>query len=266
RRMTAHLDAEALAYGGGAAVSADKEIALNDPRRAGEIVADGRNDAVGLLLEADQLGLVMQRERRKRGGEPLDDRIEHVLRHALALLRALLRAGLEGAAGEFLAAKLVAGERGEPDVVLRIVARIGRVAHPVGDAPAAAELHCAHADEVHLRVLDPAVGLLDQGAGEAAPAEVARERKPDRAGANDENRSAGAVHRVAFPPATGLICNQYKSARRPASRRHDVPLHLPNLAVVPFRGPRILVRCPALLANDVEWLEPVIRQGNITAE
>src|SRR5439155_23976205 len=128
---------------------------------------------------------------------------EHVLRDALALLRALRRAGLEGASREALAPELVAGERGQPDVILRIVARIGRVAHVLGNAPAPAELHRAHADEVHLGMLDAAIGLLDDGAGVTAPAEIARKRKPDRARADDED---GNGHRGAFR-LIGLICN-----------------------------------------------------------
>src|SRR5262249_25754535 len=89
---------------------------------------------------------------------------------------------------ERLAPELVAVEPGDVDAVLGMIAGIGRLAHPVRDAPAAAEFHGARADDVHLRLLDCAVGLLDQRAGHAAPAELAREREPDRARADDQDR------------------------------------------------------------------------------
>src|SRR5207342_845556 len=58
------------------------------------------------------------------------------------------------------------------------------------DAPAPAEFHGADADQVHLRLLDRAVGLLDQGAGHAAPAKLARERQAHRSAADDQHRHA----------------------------------------------------------------------------
>src|SRR5262249_9446842 len=144
------------------------------------------------LLEPDQLGVVEQRHARERGRKPLDDRIEHVLRDTLALLRALRRARLEGTTREALAPELIAGERGEPDVILRIVARVRRVAHVIRDAPASAELHGAHPDEIHLGVIDAAVGLFDDGAGVATPAKIAGKRKPDWTGTDDEDRNGHA--------------------------------------------------------------------------
>src|SRR6185295_8078143 len=65
-------------------------------------------------------------------------------------------------------------------------------ADPVEDAPAPAELHGADADEVHLRLLDGAVGLLDQRARHAAPAKLARERQADRPAADNQNGRARA--------------------------------------------------------------------------
>src|SRR6478609_4130511 len=125
---------------------------------------------------------------RKGPDEAAQDRVEHVLRHAFALLRTLRRAFLLRPPREALAPELVAVEAGDIDAVLRIVAGIGRIAHPIRDAPAAAEFHGARADDVHLRLLDGAVGLLDQRAGNAAPAELARERKPHGPGAHYQDR------------------------------------------------------------------------------
>ena len=57
-----------------------------------------------------------------------------------------------------------------------------------GNAPAPAELDGADAGRKHLGIDDLAVALLDQQARHAAPAEIEREREPDRAAADDENR------------------------------------------------------------------------------
>ena len=40
-------------------------------------------------------------------------------------------------------------------------------------------------------MVDAAFGLLDQRAGDAAPAEIAGEREPDRAGADDQDGGVG---------------------------------------------------------------------------
>ena len=123
----------------------------------------------------------------ERPDEALQDRIEHVLRHALALLRALRRAFLLRSPGKSLTTELIAVERRDVDAILRIIARIRRIADPVRNAPAPAEFHGAWADDVHPRLLDRAVGLLDQRAGDAAPAEVAGKGEADRSGADDQD-------------------------------------------------------------------------------
>ena len=109
--MAAHRNAERLAHERRAAVGADHVVGVISRVFAGLRVAHGGGDMRAVILEADQLGVVMQRDAREFGRPLLDDGIEHVLRHALALLRAFLRQRLEAAAGEFLAAELVAGER-----------------------------------------------------------------------------------------------------------------------------------------------------------
>ena len=200
RGVAAHGDAGALAHQAGAAVGADEIVGRDVAGLAGGDVADLRDDTARGLLERRELGAVAQPHVRKGLHEAPQDRVEHVLRHALALLRALRRALLLRAPGEALAPELVAVEPGDIDAVLRIVAGIGRVAHPVRDAPAAAEFHGARADDVHPRLLDGAVGLLDQRAGNAAPAELAGEREPDRSGTDDQNRGA-LVHAGASTPA-----------------------------------------------------------------
>ena len=71
--------------------------------------------------------------------------------------------------------------------VERMVGRERAVEHLVGDAPAPAELHGADVHLVHLRRDDRAVALLDQLAGDAAPAELGGERQTDRPAADDQN-------------------------------------------------------------------------------
>src|SRR5262249_1271834 len=73
------------------------------------------------------------------------------------------------------------------------VARIGRGLDRADQAPTPAELHGADADQVHARLVDRAVGLLDQQAFDAAPAEIAGEREADRASADDEDGCGGFV-------------------------------------------------------------------------
>src|SRR5262249_11562722 len=125
---------------------------------------------------------------RKRACEAPQDRIEHVLGYALALLRALRWTTLLRARRKPFAPELKAVERGQVDAVLRIIAGIRRVAYPAGDAPAPAELHRARTNEIHLRLLDRAVGSFNQDAWYAAPPKTAGGREPHRSRAHDQHR------------------------------------------------------------------------------
>ena len=133
--------------------------------------------------------MVAQAHMREAAREAQQHWVEHILGTALAMLRALRRRLVLAHAGKAIASELPSRHRRDIDIVLPVVARIGRRLDPIDDAPAAAELHRAHADEVHLRLIDRAVALLDQEAGDAAPAELAGEREPDGAGADDEHGS-----------------------------------------------------------------------------
>ena len=62
------------------------------------------------------------------------------------------------------ASELVAVERRQIHIVLRIVARIRRMLDRIDDPPAPAKLHRAQADEIHARLIDRAVALLDDQA------------------------------------------------------------------------------------------------------
>src|SRR5438105_290040 len=143
-------------------------------------------DAGGVFGKARELGEVAPRHVREAGRKARQHRIEKILRAAFALLWALRRRLLLTRRGERLPAEFVAvDEARDPGVVLRVIAVVAGFLHGTHDAPAPAELHGADMDDVHLRLGDTAVGLLDQRAGHAAPAEVAREREPDRAGADN---------------------------------------------------------------------------------
>ena len=48
-------------------------------------------------------------------------------------------------------------------------------------------------------MIDGAVALLDQGAGDAAPAEIGRKREPDRTAADDEDRRFRFAHAGTSP-------------------------------------------------------------------
>ncbi len=68
----------------------------------------------------------------------------------------------------------------------------------VDQTPAAAELHRARPDEIHPRLIDRAVALLDDQAVLSAPPEIARQRQSHRPRAHDQNRNrlATRTHRL----------------------------------------------------------------------
>ena len=109
RRIAAHADAERLAHRARAAVGADHVVGVDRFLGSGRACRALRACTPSRRLgEADQFAVVAQRHLRRAFGEAAQDRIEHVLRHALALLRAFRRTGLEAAAGKRLARQLVA--------------------------------------------------------------------------------------------------------------------------------------------------------------
>src|ERR1700757_4868051 len=89
----------------------------------------------------------------------------------------------------FYAPELIAAERGHEDHVLRPGEREGRIEHLLGDPPAAAKLHRARVDLVHLRSLHDAVALLDEQTADALPAELCRQSKADRFAADNQDRN-----------------------------------------------------------------------------
>ena len=148
RRVAAHGDAEALAHQAGAAVGAD-QIAGRDrpgaPVRVSRTVATTASAVSSNAISSGRCAGTCGNVRRTAAGS------DRTCPAARVRASAGFPAGIfECASGEWLAPELVAGERCDADVVLRIVARIGRIAHPVRDTPAAAEFHGAQADEVHL--------------------------------------------------------------------------------------------------------------------
>jgi hypothetical protein len=152
------------------------------------VVDDARAHARFVLGKIQKFGAVAPRHMRESLAQPRQHRVEEILLAAFALLRALRRRLLLARARKRLAAELVAvGKARHPGIVLRIVAVVARILDPPHNAPAPAELHGAHVDHVHARLGDEPVGLLDDNAGNAAPAEVAREGKPDRAAAHDQH-------------------------------------------------------------------------------
>ena len=187
-RIARHADAERFAHQAARAVAADDVARRDFLARAGFGILHERRHQIGILRKRDKPPAVAQRYALLRRRERAQDRIEHVLRAALAPLRAVLGRRRLADAGEALAAQFITGETGQIDVVLRVVARIGRALDRRHQAPAPAEFHGADADEVHAWLIDRAVGLLDQHAANAAPAQIAGERQPDRSTADDQYR------------------------------------------------------------------------------
>src|SRR6185437_7119595 len=185
----AHADAENVAHAARPAVAAD-EIARADGLALTALHRfELGADAVRILGKAEKLGAIPYLHMLRHRAAPLQqDGIEHVLRATLAVLRALRRGHLVLHRREAFAPQLVAVERGEIHVVLRIIARIGRMLDRIDQPPAAAELHRPEADEIHARLIDRSVALLDDEAAPAAPTQIARQRQPYRAGADDQNR------------------------------------------------------------------------------
>ncbi len=199
-RIAGHADAERLAHQAARAVAADDVPRVYLLARAGFGVLDDGRHQIGVLLERDEPRAIAQGHALPRRRERAQDRIEHVLRATFAPLRAFLGRRRLADSREAFARQFIAGEAGQIDVVLRVIARIGRAFDRGHQAPAPAEFHGADADEVHARLIDRAVGLLDQGARNAAPAEIAGKREPDRAAADDQYRLDSRLH-VACVPA-----------------------------------------------------------------
>ena len=82
--------------------------------------------------------------------------------------------------------ELITREAGHEGHVERIVRRKRTGVDVIGDAPPPAELHRPDIHLVHLGRDDAAVALLDELAGDAAPAKLGGERKADRPAADDQ--------------------------------------------------------------------------------
>ena len=125
----------------------------------------------------------------KGARKPSQHRIEHVLRTAFAVLRALRQRLFARHRRVFVAADFppLHQAAGNIDIVLRVIAGIGRGLDVGDDSPAAAELHGPYADQILTRLDDGAVGLFDHKARDLPPAEIARQREPDRPGADNQN-------------------------------------------------------------------------------
>src|SRR6188768_153955 len=174
--LTLETDPELFPDRAGRAVAAH-EIGGLDPFAAAAFEVDDRGgDAVAGVLEGFKPAAITQVDSRRRQCKVPQDRIEPHLRaglqpHGTPGLRLEARHGRAGNAAE-----LIAAEARHEYGVSGVIARERAVVHPVGDAPAPAELHGADIHFVHFRRDDSAVALLDQQARYAAPAKLAGER------------------------------------------------------------------------------------------
>ena len=172
-------------------------------RRPVVAVAQRRGDATVVLHEAFQLDAMPQRHVRKRPRAVLQDRVEPGLRARHAALRADSEMGARPERRRPHAAELVALHVGHEHAVERPVGGKSPIAHLVDDAELAAELHGADADLQHLGGAELVLALLDQQRRDAAPAEIGRKRKPDRAAAGDQHRNIDS--RWPFVHADGAL-------------------------------------------------------------
>ena len=193
-RFPPHGDTELLANNARRTVGSNQIVGddLVFPSRI-EIAKRCRN-ACAAFLKIDQFRSIAEFDRAELTGEAAKDRIEHVLRAPFPLLGTLRWTRFFALAGHALAAKLEAGQGFEPDVILRIVARVRRILDPTGNSPSPAELHGANADHVHSGLIDRAVGLFDQTALHASPAEISGQSEPDWPRADNEDRYLPAGH------------------------------------------------------------------------
>jgi hypothetical protein len=184
---TGEPDAERIADRAGGAIAAD-QIARHDAFACAALEIDEvGNDAVAGVLERFEPGAMAKPHAGRGLRQRAQHRVEPHLRTGLQPHRAVAFRRLPRARGSRHAADLVAVKARHEHHVKRIVGGERAVQHLVGDAPAPAELHRADVDLVHLGRGDRAVGLLDQLAADAAPAEVGRECEAHRPAADDKN-------------------------------------------------------------------------------
>jgi len=176
RALAGERDAEAAADEACGAVAADQIVGAQRLTLVMRQVRNLGGDAVARLREGLQPVPVLDREAGKRAGQFQQQRIEPDLRAGLQPVRARRLRRLVVARWAHHAAELVTEQAGDEHRVERMIAGKRTIHHRVGDAPATAELHRPGIHLVHLRRDDRAVALLDEGAGNAAPAELGRER------------------------------------------------------------------------------------------
>jgi hypothetical protein len=179
-----HRDAELLSHGARITVACGEICGPDDLA-----VFQPRLDMVGVLDEVLQTAAVAQRDRGELAHLIDEDAVEHELRAMREIFRALRDRRRVGDRRHADAGELVAGEARDEDIVEGEITRKAPVAHPLGYAPAPAELHRANTGGEHLRVDDAPVALLDERAGDAAAAELDGQGEAHRPAAHDQYRN-----------------------------------------------------------------------------
>ena len=186
--LTGERDAEAAPHQAGGAVAADEIVGGDRVTRAVGEVGDFGGHALAVLRKGFQPMPVIEAHARERARPLRQHGVEPDLRAGLQAVGARRLRRLVVARRADHAAEFMAEQRGDEDRVERVIARKRAVHHLVRDPPATAEFHRAGVHLVHLRRGDAAVALLDQAAGDAAPAEFGGERQADGTAADDEDR------------------------------------------------------------------------------
>ena len=159
-----------------------------------ESVCERRRDAARVLDERRHLAAEANGQFGTRLGDRSQQRFERVLRDQLiGFERAAVVVGRDRRLGGRhrriwqMHDRFGSAHRIRQEHVHRRFARQACVAHGLGDAQAAEDLHRAGVAALHLRELNRCRVALDQRRAHAALREIEREREADRPGADDEN-------------------------------------------------------------------------------
>src|SRR5262249_26136428 len=184
--LAAEPDAKRAAHHAICTVASYEVVGPDVPPLTALEVDDFCADAVLRRRKGFEPCAVLQAYLGKRPGETLQDRIEPHLRAHVQPHRAVRLRLLDHARRAWHAADLIAGQACHERNVEGIVGGKWAPMHVVCDASPTAELHGADIHLVHLRRGDRTVALLDQRARDAPPTQLACEREPDGATADDE--------------------------------------------------------------------------------
>ena len=228
------LDAECRTHHAVGAVAPDHIISRKALAHASRKINNTSHDTGLGMLEVLEPVPVQQFHRCKRARKTSQNRVEPNLRADLKARRAE-RFRLGAVAGRpWHAAELVTGKVRDEHDIHRVVRREWTVLYGFGNAPAPAEFHGPDVHLVHFRGRNRAVSLLNERAGNAAPAELDRERKTHRAASDNQHRGLG-IHGLNTPahPLRNVSAQHLTMGRMAGSTPWRADAHLDVLPCNP---------------------------------